>query len=119
MLAPASYSPASSSAPSPTAMSEWRFLKALMIASVGCRSKLPDSHKGRHKRPALLFKTMPDIISILAISKKGKSRIGSSVTAAIVEQDHHDKLFIVIPGMNQCRWIKKDNDPDFRVIAEL
>jgi len=62
---------------------------------------------------------MPDIISILAISKKGKSRIGNSITAAIVEQNHHDKLFIVIPGMNQCRWIKKDNDPDFRIIAEI
>jgi hypothetical protein len=37
---------------------------------------------------------------------------------AIVEQNHHDKMFIVIPGTNQCRWIKKDNDPDFRIIEE-
>lgn len=97
-------------------MNQWLSLKALMIASVGWTSKPLDSHKGRHKRPILLFKTMPDIISILAISKKGKSRIGTSITTAIVEQNHQDKLFIVIPGMNQCRWIKKDNDPDFRIV---
>jgi hypothetical protein len=60
-----------------------------------------------------------DTVNILAISKKGKSRIGTSLTTAIVEQNHHDKLFIVIPELNQCRWIKKDNDPDFRIIEEL
>jgi hypothetical protein len=27
-------------------------------------------------------------------------------------------MFIVIPGTNQCRWIKKDGDPDFRIIEE-
>jgi hypothetical protein len=59
---------------------------------------------------------MQDAINILAISPKGKSRIGKSLTMAIVEQDHHDKLFIVIPGTNQCRWIKKDNDPDFLIV---
>jgi hypothetical protein len=36
---------------------------------------------------------------------------------AIVEQNHHDKLFVVIPGTNQCRWIKKENDPDFRIVS--
>jgi hypothetical protein len=55
-------------------------------------------------------------INILAISDKGKSRIGKKLTLAIVEQDHHDKLFIVIHGTNQCRWIKKQDDPDFRII---
>lgn len=59
---------------------------------------------------------MQDAINILAISPKGKSRIGKSLTMAIVEQDHHDKLFIVILGTNQCRWIKKDNDPDFLIV---
>ena len=59
---------------------------------------------------------MQDAINILAISPKGKSRIGKSLTMAIVEQDHHDKLFIVIPGTNQCRWIKKDNDLDFLIV---
>lgn len=59
---------------------------------------------------------MQDAINILAISPKGKSRIGKSLTMAIVEQDHHDKLFIVIPSTNQCRWIKKDNDPDFLIV---
>lgn len=61
---------------------------------------------------------MQNAINILAISPKGKSRIGKSLTMAIVEQDHHDKLFVVIPGTNQCRWIKKDNDPDFRIVSE-
>jgi hypothetical protein len=61
---------------------------------------------------------MQDAINILAISKKGKSRIGTKLTTGIVEQDHHDKLFVVFPELNQCRWIKKDNDPDFRIIEE-
>ena len=38
------------------------------------------------------------------------------LTLAIVEQDHHDAMFIVIHGTNQCRWIKKQDDPDFRII---
>ena len=63
-------------------------------------------------------RTMQDIINILAISNKGKSRIGTKLTMAIVEQNHHDKLFIVIPGTSQCRWIKKNNDPDFRIIGD-
>ena len=62
-------------------------------------------------------KTMQDAINIIAISDKGKSRIGKKLTIAIVEQNHHDKMFIVIPGTSQCRWIKKDNDPDFRIIS--
>ena len=61
---------------------------------------------------------MQDAINIIAISKKGKSRIGTKLTTAIVEQNHHDKLFLVFPELNQCRWIKKDNDPDFRIIEE-
>ena len=61
---------------------------------------------------------MQDTINILAISNRGRSRIGTIITTAIVEQDHHDKLFIVLPQFNQCRWIKKTNDPDFRIIKE-
>jgi hypothetical protein len=61
---------------------------------------------------------MQDAINILAISNRGRSRIGTRLTMAIVEQNHHDKLFVVIPGTNQCRWIKKENDPDFRIIRE-
>jgi len=56
-------------------------------------------------------------VNIIAISNRGRSRIGSTITTAIVEQDHHDKLFIVI-NESQCRWIKKHNDPDFRIIGE-
>ena len=59
---------------------------------------------------------MQDTISIIAISKKGKSRIGTRLTTAIIEQNYHDKLFVVFPELNQCRWIKKNNDPDFRII---
>jgi len=61
---------------------------------------------------------MQDIVHIIAVSNRGRSRIGSTITTAIVEQNHHDKLFIVLPQLNQCRWIKKDNDPDFRIIHE-
>jgi hypothetical protein len=68
-------------------------------------------------REPFLLKTMQDAINLLAISSKGKSRIGKQLTMAIVEQNHHDKLFVVIPGTNQCRWIKKENDPDFRIIS--
>lgn len=64
------------------------------------------------------IKIMQDAINILAISKKGKSRIGTKITLGIVEQDHHDKLFVVFPELNQCRWIKKDNDPDFCIIGD-
>jgi len=59
-----------------------------------------------------------ETINILATSKRGRSRIGSAITTAIVEQDHHDKLFIVLPQFNQCRWIKKNNDPDFCIIGD-
>jgi hypothetical protein len=61
---------------------------------------------------------MQDAINILAISNRGRSRIGTRLTMAIVEQNHHDKLFIVLPQFNQCRWIKKTNDPDFRIIGK-
>jgi hypothetical protein len=67
--------------------------------------------------PSIALPTMQDAINLLAISAKGKSRIGTRLTMAIVEQNHHDKLFVVIPGTNQCRWIKKENDPDFRIIS--
>ena len=59
---------------------------------------------------------MQDAIAIIAISKKGKSRIGTKLTTAIVEQNHHDKIFVVFPELNQCRWIRKDNDPDFSIV---
>lgn len=61
---------------------------------------------------------MQNIVNLIAISNRGRSRIGSAITTAIVEQDHNDKLFIVLPHHNQCRWIKKINDPDFRIIEE-
>jgi hypothetical protein len=67
--------------------------------------------------PSIALSIMQDAINLLAISAKGKSRIGTRLTMAIVEQNHHDKLFVVIPGTNQCRWIKKENDPDFRIIS--
>ena len=67
-----------------------------------------------HACSSLIMET----INILAISSKGKSRIGTKITMAIVEQNHHYKMFVVIPGTNQCRWIKKDNDPDFRIIGD-
>jgi hypothetical protein len=68
--------------------------------------------------PSIALLTMQDTINILAISNKGRSRIGTTITTAIVEQNFHDKLFIVLPQFNQCRWIKRINDPDFRIIPE-
>jgi hypothetical protein len=62
---------------------------------------------------------MQDTINILAISNRGRSRIGTTITTAIVEQNHHDKMFIVLPQFNQCRWIKKENDPDFRIVEDI
>ncbi len=61
---------------------------------------------------------IPQAINLLAISKKGKSRIGTKLTTAIIEQDHHDKLFVVFPSLNQCRWILRENDPDFRIVND-
>jgi hypothetical protein len=60
--------------------------------------------------------SMMETVNLLAISNRGRSRIGTTITTAIVEQNHHDKLFIVLPQFNQCRWIKKDNDPDFLIV---
>ena len=65
-----------------------------------------------------LFPITMETINILAISNRGRSRIGSTITTAIVEQNHHDKLFIVLPQFNQCRWIKKTNDPDFLIVPD-
>lgn len=59
---------------------------------------------------------IPNTVNVLATSKKGKSRIGTKLTTAIIEQDHHDKLFVVFPSLNQCRWIRRENDPDFKII---
>jgi hypothetical protein len=59
-----------------------------------------------------------ETINLLAISNKGRSRIGTTITTAIVEQNHHNKLFVVLPQFNQCRWIKKTNDPDFCIIPD-
>jgi hypothetical protein len=57
-------------------------------------------------------------VTIQAISKRGKSRIGTSTKPALVEQDRDGKLFVVFPELNQCRWINKDNDPDFCIVSE-
>jgi hypothetical protein len=60
-------------------------------------------------------------VNILATSKRGRSRIGKQLVTAIVEQDHHDRLFLVIPEGSpcppQCRWVLKANDPDFAIVA--
>jgi len=54
-------------------------------------------------------------VSVLAISKRGRSRIGASPVPAVIEQDKAERLFLVFPQLNQCRWIRKDDDPDFRI----
>ena len=60
---------------------------------------------------------IPQAVNVLAISPKGKSRIGTKLITAIVEQDHHDKMFVVF-NASQCRWIKKQGDPDFLIIND-
>lgn len=62
---------------------------------------------------------IPMHVNILAISNRGRSRIGTHITTAVVEQDHHDQLFVVFPHLNQCRWIKRSGDPDFRIIPNV
>jgi hypothetical protein len=79
-------------------------------------AELPLDHP--RDSPNYIYPLIMETINILAISSKGKSRIGTKMTMAIVEQNHHDKMFVVIPGTSQCRWIKKDNDPDFRIIGD-
>tara|TARA_B100001094_G_scaffold286264_1_gene300921 strand:- start:1561 stop:1728 length:168 start_codon:yes stop_codon:yes gene_type:complete len=53
---------------------------------------------------------------IEAVSKKGTARIGLDPVIAIIEQDKGQRCFVVFPGRNQCRWIFKENDPNFRII---
>jgi len=40
-----------------------------------------------------IVSSLMETINLLAISNKGRSRIGTTITTAIVEQDHHDKMF--------------------------
>lgn len=60
------------------------------------------------------------MISIQAKSNRGKSRIGTQIVSAFVEQCCGDRLFIVMRNeageITQCRWIKAKGDPDFRII---
>ena len=57
-------------------------------------------------------------VHIIAISKKGMSRIGRELTTGVVELEYHDKMFIVLHHLNQRRWIKVQNDPDYRIIPD-
>ena len=54
-------------------------------------------------------------VSIKATSNRGKSKIGKSPVDAVIEQVVGDKLFVVFPTLNQCRWITR-NDKDFAII---
>lgn len=55
----------------------------------------------------------PRTITIVAISNKGRSRIGKSQCRAVVEQTVGGRIFVVWPELGQCRWVLIDNDPDF------
>lgn len=48
------------------------------------------------------------------LSNKAKSRIGKSPVPAVIEQVKDCQLFIVFSS-GECRWVKTDNDPNFRV----
>lgn len=54
-------------------------------------------------------------VTIQATSNRGKSKIGKSPVDAVIEQVVGDKLFVVFPTLNQCRWITQ-NDKDFAII---
>ena len=60
---------------------------------------------------------MTESVMIEAVSKKGTSRIGLNPVPAIIEQEKSDRLFVVFPEHNQCRWILKHNDPNFRIVS--
>jgi len=60
---------------------------------------------------------MIEAVNILAISNKGRSRIGRKLITAIVEQRYHDKIFTVI-NSSQCMWVKLISDPDYRIIPD-
>ena len=56
-----------------------------------------------------------ETIKVLAISNRGRSRIGTHIVTAAIEQDLGDKLFLAFP-FNQFRWVKKVGDLDFRLL---
>jgi len=58
----------------------------------------------------------PRTATVVAISNRGRSRIGKDPTTAVVEQVVGDRLFVVWPELNQCRWIHATSDPDFTVM---
>lgn len=64
-----------------------------------------------------------ETVQVLAISSKGKSRLGKKPVTMIVEQNYHDKLFAVLKDDNgkvkHSRWILKNNDLDFSIINWL
>lgn len=51
-----------------------------------------------------------EIIHVLATSRFSKSRIGKQLRPAVVEQRHHDKIFISLPHNEYCRWIPPNGD---------
>jgi hypothetical protein len=55
-------------------------------------------------------------VLIEAVSKKGTARIGLKPVSAIIEQDQDQRCFVVFPQLNQCRWILKTSDPNFRIL---
>lgn len=61
-------------------------------------------------------RAMNPVINLVAISSKGRSRIGKSPCTAVVEQKVGNRLFIVF-SPSHCRWILEKNDSDFVIIT--
>ena len=57
-----------------------------------------------------------ETIKVIAISNRGRSRIGAHAVTATIEQDLGDKVFLAFP-LNQFRWVKKIGDLDFRLLS--
>ncbi len=67
---------------------------------------------------------MDPAVQIQAISAKGKNRTGKQPVTVFVEQDKADRVFVAIPPTpanraQSFRWIKKEGDPDFRILPIL
>ena len=61
---------------------------------------------------------MQDILHLLPVGKKARSRVGKGLQTAIVEQRHHDRMFVVFPG-GYCCWLPLDGGDQFIIISEV
>jgi hypothetical protein len=61
---------------------------------------------------------MTDTVFLLPVSKKARSRVGTRLQSAIVEQRHHDKIFVVFDN-GYCTWMPPLGGDDFNLILDF